>query len=121
MSLLFLAILTLYILLETAPNLTGCQGGEHQILFPEPESGVSAGCTVCILQRTPITLDCTGASDFPVSYEWYDSNGQLVSSTAMLNTTVADVYTCNATSMDDPTESLKTVLSCELTSLYQLM
>ena len=99
------------------PDIPGCPDGEDQILFPEPGSVVSAGCTVCIPEGSEITLNCTGASDSPVSYEWRDSNDQLVSSMARFTTTLADTYTCNATNIDNPTETVVTVVSCEFNCL----
>ena len=104
-----------------APNIPGCPGGEDQILFPESGSVVSAGCTVCIPEGSEITLNCTGASDSPVSYEWRDSNNQLVSSMASFTTTLADTYTCNATNADNPTETVQTIVSCEFSSLLYII
>ena len=97
-----------------APMLPGCPGGAGVILFPNPGDVVNVGCTVCIPQGTVITLDCSGASTTAVSYEWRDSNDQLVSSMARLTTTIADNYTCSATNIDNPTELMTTVLACEL-------
>ena len=97
-----------------APNLPGCPEGANQVIFPDPGTVVVAGCTVCIPRGSVITLDCSGASATAVSYEWRDANNQLVSSMARFTTTIEGMYTCNATNVDNPTETAVTVLACEL-------
>ena len=100
--------------LGDAPVIPGCSA---ETIFGTTGDIVPSGCNVCIPEGNSVTLDCSSASESPVSYRWTDDYGNLLSTSERLRVSVPGNYTCTALNVDNPSVISATALFCKLSYL----
>ena len=87
--------------------------------FLQNGQSIPVGCVVCIPRGASITLDCTAVSgDPPITYEWTDSSGVIISDSPKLIVSREDSFTCVAQNPDNPVVSTTSTLICKFRAIY---
>ena len=89
------------------------------VIFRDDNEVAPVGCNVCIPQGTTVTLDCTATiGSSPISYEWRNGDGMVVSNSSTFEVTMEGDYNCTASNEDSPGVSSASVLFCKFFPAY---
>ena len=94
-----------------------CAATFGSTVFPDSGAVLPPGCDVCIQEGSTITLDCSVSSGAPpITYNWTDANGMVVSTMARFTVNTPGMYMCRASNVDDIETTEASVLFCEFTT-----